>query len=153
MNQTDAAPPPPHRFDTSVAMQRPLIVGLLYLLAIVTGVTAIVGVILAYIWRGEPEAQPWEQTHYTYLIRTFWIGLGISILFMTLFIGGMVAGAIVGEMGGARMGRPPIGFFVTFFGAMVLWLLATVWFVVRCVLSMVKSGRREPMPSPRTWMF
>jgi hypothetical protein len=49
----------------------------LYLLAFATGITAIIGVIIAYTQR--PTAGPVMESHYTFLIRTFWIGLVLMI--------------------------------------------------------------------------
>ena len=56
------------------------------------GITAIVGVIINYI--NLPEVKgTWLESHFTWQIRTFWIGLGISIvglILMMVFIGFLV---------------------------------------------------------------
>ena len=132
-------------------MQRPMIVGLLYLLAIVTGLTAIVGVILAYAWRGDAAKDGWEDTHFTYLIRTFWIGLVFMILMGVLFIGGFASYAVTTEQSGTD--GPGPGMVLLVLAAMLFSLLGTLWFLIRSVVSMVRAGRREPMPRPRTWLF
>ncbi|TNE57183.1 MAG: hypothetical protein EP341_04240 [Sphingomonadales bacterium] len=106
-------------------MNRPTIVSLLYVLSFATGITGIIGVIMAYIWRGEMH-EPWLESHYTYLIRTFWIGLLASI----------VAGVLS----------------LVFIG-MLLFPVIAVWFGVRSVLSLVKAQKREPMPDPETLWF
>ena len=101
---------------------RPTIVGLLYLASCITGITAIIGVVLAYVWKGEP-LQPWEETHYTYLIRTFWIGVAGTVLgVLTLLIG--------------------VGFLIL--------LAIGVWALVRTVMSLVSAQKREPMKDPET---
>src|SRR4051794_34155120 len=46
---------------------------ILYLASLIVGVTAIVGLIMAYVNRG--GAPEWVETHYRLQIRTFWIGL------------------------------------------------------------------------------
>lgn len=102
----------------------PTIVSLLYLSSAVLGVTAIVGVVLAYVWKGEPH-EDWETSHYRYLIRTFWIGLigaVVSALLMIVLIGFLLLVAV---------------------GVLVL---------VRCVLSLVNAQKRAPMPNPETWL-
>ncbi len=103
---------------------QPTIVSLLYLSSFILGITAIVGVVLAYVWRNEGREE-WEYSHYDYLIRTFWIGLigGIvSVLLMIVLIGFLLLPAIC------------------------------VLVVVRCVLSLLRAQKKEPMPNPDTWL-
>jgi uncharacterized membrane protein len=102
----------------------PTVISLLYLSSVVLGVTAIVGVVLAYVWKGETHAE-WESSHYEYLIRTFWIaliGALVSVLLMIVLVG-----------------------FLLMFATFVL-------VVVRCVLSLVNAQKRQPMPNPETWL-
>ncbi len=126
----DPASPPPQPTPPSQTPQGgfdlnyPTIVSLLYLAAFVTGITGIVGVVLAYVWKGESR-EPWEASHYTYLINTFWIGLVGSIISFVLLI--VVIGAF-------------------------LWMAVMALFVVRCVLSLIRAQKREPMPNPETWL-
>jgi len=149
-NQTGTQPPQQAGGSNAVTMQRPLIVALLYLLNIFLGFSVFIGLILAYIWRAEGQAQEWERTHYTYLIRTFWIGAGAMALLFIVWAS-MFFGIVIENAG--QEAPPPAGFFVTFFGGMALFMLTAVWFCVRAVLSIVKSGNREAMPNPQTWLF
>lgn len=112
--------PPQGGFD----LNYPTIVSLLYLASFLTGITGLVGVVLAYVWRSEAR-EPWEASHYTYLINTFWIGL-------------------LGTITGIALMIVVIGFFV--------WTGALVLVVVRTVLSLLRAQRREPMPNPSTWL-
>ncbi|MAC57835.1 MAG: hypothetical protein CMH85_06070, partial [Novosphingobium sp.] len=66
-------------------LNNPTIISLLYLASFVVGVTGIIGVVLAFVWRSEPKAA-WEESHYQYLINTFWIGLIGSIAGVLLMI-------------------------------------------------------------------
>lgn len=100
----------------------PTIISLLYLASMVLGVTAIVGVVLAYVWKGEAHAA-WETSHYQYLIRTFWIGL---------------VGALVGVM-----------LMIVLVGFLLLFAVG-VLVLVRCVLSLVNAQKRQPMPNPES---
>lgn len=104
---------------------RPTIISLLYAGGYVTGITAIIGVVLGYVWKGETH-EPWETSHYQYLIRTFWIGLI-----------GSVAGVILS---------------VILIGILIL-LAVAVQVVVRIVLSMIAAQKREPMPNPDSWLI
>lgn len=104
---------------------RPTIVGLLYAGSYLTGLSGVIGLVLAYVWKGEPH-EPWEATHYTYLIRSFWIGLAAIIVgVFTLLIG--IGFLLLGGVG--------------------------IWFLVRLVLSLVNAQKRQPMPSPETYLF
>jgi uncharacterized membrane protein len=104
---------------------QPTIIGLLYLASFITGITAIVGVVLAYVWKDQPKGE-WEVSHYQYLIRTFWIGLIGSIVGFVLLL-------------------VLIGVFV---------LLAVAALVgVRSVLSLINAQKHAPMPNPASWLI
>jgi uncharacterized membrane protein len=108
-------------------------------------------VILAYIWRSEPQTEEWEKTHYTYLIQTFWIGLVLT--FGGLFVWFAAIFALLPPAGTSNQGPDDPTFFIVFFGMFFVWLAAAIWFCTRCILSLIKAGKREPMPKPRTWLF
>jgi uncharacterized membrane protein len=96
----------------------------LYLAAVVLGLTAIVGVIMAYMNR--TPAGDWLDSHYRYQIRTFWIGL----------LYGIVGGALT----------------MVLVGILVL-IFALVWWIVRCVKGLKLAGEGKPVPDPGTWMW
>jgi uncharacterized membrane protein len=96
----------------------------LYLVSAIVGVTAFVGLIMAYMSRG--TAQPWAETHYTWAIRTFWIGVLYTIISSIL--------ALVA-----------IGF--------LLMILVAIWAIVRIIAGLQKASREEPMPNPQSWLF
>lgn len=146
-------PPPPPQPNTGVTMQRPFIVALLFVLNIVLGFSAIVGVILAYVWRGEAQTQEWERTHYTYLIRTFWIGFAFGIAFFLLWLGSFLTLIAQAEAGPPPDQPPPLGMFLWIFGAFGMMFLGMIWVLIRAILSMAKSTNGTPMPRPKTWWF
>jgi uncharacterized membrane protein len=111
--------------STGFDFNRPTIVGLLYLASLVTGITAIIGLILAYVWKNDVH-QPWERTHYIYLIRTFWIGLAGSIVGFLLLI------VLIGG---------------------VIMLAVAIWMLVRTVMSLINAQKRAPMPNPETLLI
>lgn len=58
----------------------------LYLGALIVGITSIVGVIMAYVKRGELRGT-WLESHMSYLIRTFWWSMLWSVIgLITIFI-------------------------------------------------------------------
>jgi len=117
-------PPPPPSGGSGFDFNQPTIVSLLYLSSFLVGVTALVGVVLAYIWKNQPQAE-WEVSHYRYHIRTFWLALIGSIISILLII------VVVGVF---------------------LWIAVGVLVVVRSVLSLINAQKREPMPNPETWL-
>jgi uncharacterized membrane protein len=96
----------------------------LYLASFVLGITSVIGLVMAYINRGNAPA--WAVSHYTHQIRTFWIGCLYAV------IAGMLVMIVVG---------------------FVLLPLVAVWMIVRCVKGLQLAGRGEPVPDPATWMF
>ncbi|MBH5321120.1 DUF4870 family protein [Aurantiacibacter sediminis] len=138
--------------DNSLSMQRPVIISILYLANFVLGVSVFIGVILAYVWRGEERTSQWEQTHFTYLIRTFWIGLAISLVFALGWFG-LIFGTMATFDAGPSTSGPPGGFFVIMFGGMLVFVLCAAWFAIRSILSLVKAGERRPMPNPKALLF
>jgi uncharacterized membrane protein len=100
------------------------IVYYLYLASILVGITAIIGVIIAYMNRG--AGMDWLDSHYTYQIRTFWIGVLYSLV-------GLVLTFVI------------IGFLVLLF--------VLVWWIVRCIKGLQLAGSRQPVPNVDTWMW
>jgi uncharacterized membrane protein len=100
------------------------IVYYLYLASILVGITSIVGVIIAYMNRG-PGAD-WLDSHYTFQIRTFWIGLlyGVAGIVLTFVF---------------------IGFFILLF--------VLIWWIVRCIKGLQLAGARQPVPDPGVWLW
>src|SRR4029453_19686459 len=106
----------------------------LYLLGFATaGLTAIVGVVIAHAQQAAAGLD--MRTHYTFLIRTFWIGLAWMIL------AGMVFGV------GIPLSLILIGIPLLLL-AKAMWALGAVWYGVRCILGLVHLSRGEAYPRP-----
>jgi len=100
------------------------VVYVLYLVSFVVGLTGIVGLIMAYVNRG--RGQPWIDTHYTYAIRTFWIGMLYALIAVVVMF-------LMGSVG------------------MLAMLGLSVWMVVRCVIGLQKASAGEPITNPASW--
>ena len=100
------------------------VIYILYLIGIVVGITSIVGVIMAYVKKG--DAPEWVQTHYRFQIRTFWIGLLYSVV-------GALTMVII------------IGWFILLF--------VLVWLIIRCVKGMGWADKGQPVQNVESWMF
>jgi uncharacterized membrane protein len=100
------------------------IIYVLYLASILFGITAIIGVVLAYVYKD--EAPEWLQTHYQFQIRTFWIMLLYAI------ICGVLTLILIG---------------------ILLYLVLLVWWIVRCVKGLSALDRKVAYPNPTGWGF
>jgi uncharacterized membrane protein len=99
------------------------VIYILYLVSLAIGFTLIIGIIIAYINRG--KSQPWLETHYTFAIRTFWIGLLFGLISAALML--LIVGFVTG-------------------------LLTAIWFIARCIIGLQALGRNEPIRNPQSWM-
>ncbi|HVO20516.1 MAG TPA: hypothetical protein VMU15_14750 [Anaeromyxobacter sp.] len=100
------------------------IIYILYLVSLVIGVTAIVGLVMAYVNQGQGPA--WVQTHYRFQIRTFWILILASAVALLLTF------AIIG---------------------VVLWPLILIWLIVRCVKGLMAVEKQQPYANPASWIW
>lgn len=96
----------------------------LYALAAVAGFPMLVGLIVAYVARS--DAPQWLQSHYTFMIRTFWYFIALAMVGMAL------------------------AFFLV--GFMLLWVLP-LWLVIRVVRGWLLLENRKPVPDPESWLF
>ena len=121
-----ASPPPPPAAPPAPGSGENVakIVYILYLASLLVGVTALVGVVIAYVYQG--EAPDWLKTHYRFQIRTFWLGLLFG------FVGLVLSVILVGYL---------------------VFVFTAVWLVVRCVKGLQYAGRREAYPDPVGWWF
>jgi uncharacterized membrane protein len=106
--------------DTSIA----LTVYVLYIVGYLTGVTALIGVIIAHV--KVADADPLLRSHYQFQIRTFWIGL------LYLVVGSVLSLVIIGF-------------------AVLLWWF--IWSLVRIIKGMLALNERKPIAFPESWMF
>ena len=112
--------------------QRPIVsdnmlaigVNLLYLAGYFTGITALIGVIIAHM--KADDADPVLRSHYQFQIRTFWVGL----LYLT--IGTLLCMVLVG------------------FLILAWWLL---WSLIRIIKGLVMLNEHRPIVMPRSWLF
>ena len=100
------------------------VIYILYLAGLVIGVSALVGIVLAYMNRGKVGG--YVETHYTWLIRTFWIGVLYALVSAFLMF-------------------VMIGFLLMF--------AAAVWFIARCIIGLQALGRGEPIKNPESWII
>jgi uncharacterized membrane protein len=89
------------------------------------GVTPLVGVIIAYVKKGDAD-EYWLQSHYTYIIRTFWITLlYVTIGIFSLFL--IVGFAIIPAAG--------------------------ILFLVRTIIGLNLLYKKQEIPNPQSWFI
>jgi len=104
--------------------QLALIVYILYFAGYFTGITVLIGVIIAHVKFA--DADPLLRSHYRFQIRTFWIGL------LYLVIGAILTTVIVGFL-------------------ILLWWF--IWSLVRNVKGVLALNDNKPIQNPTSWMF
>lgn len=105
----------------------------LYLLGLTHGLTAIIALIIAYASRD--QAGPRMQSHYIWMIRTFWIGIGAFLIGLVLFIVSVPLSFILIGIPGLAIGG-------------VLMGCGWIYTAVRLVIGLVHLSRGEEMPRP-----
>lgn len=100
------------------------IVYVLYLVSLLVGITGLIGLIMAYVNRG--NANEIEAAHYRFQIRTFWIG----------FLYGIIA-----------MITMPIGV------GFLMVPLVVIWWIVRCIKGLSAIGRGQAPENVAGWLF
>ncbi len=134
----------PEASTGALQVNGPTLVSLLYLATYFTAVSAPMGVVLAYVWRRQPVPE-WQRSQFTYLIRTFWMGLGGYALFAAATLAAIAAFETpYGTMPDAVQA---VGFVVCGGGLLAL----TVLLLVRCALVIVNAQQRVPMRDARSW--
>lgn len=87
-------------------------------------VSALIGVIIAYVYRD--DAPEWLQSHFQHQIRSFWIS------FLFFFSGVILLWVVIGKL---------------------ILLLTLIWYLVRIIKGMKYLSRRAPYPNPASWGF
>ena len=101
-----------------------LIIYILYFLGYFTGITAVIGVIMAHIQLD--TADPMLATHYRFQIRTFWIGL------FYLVVGTVLSLIIIGWV------------------VLAWWF---IWSLIRSIKGLLALNERRPIADPGSWLF
>jgi uncharacterized membrane protein len=101
-------------------------------------ITVFIGLILAYAYRGKSGER--IETHYTFLIRTFWLSIGWFLIGGALVFFGIPLLVVL------------IGLPMIVAGGLIIGAVG-LWFIVRCVLGAVYLVQDMPYPRPMSWLF
>jgi uncharacterized membrane protein len=116
----------------SCETQRPIVsdntlavgIYLLYIAGYFTGITALIGVIIAHV--KVDDTDPVLRSHYQFQIRTFWVGLLYNLIGIPLCL------VLIG------------------FPLLAWWL---VWSLIRIIKGIVMLNEGKPIANPRSWLF
>lgn len=110
----------------------------LYVVTLPTvGLSAVIGLILAYVLKG--EAGPVAWSHYVFQIRTFWLHLLFFPLGLILLVVGIPLSFVV------------VGIPLVILGGLML-AGAHLWYVIRSLIGLVVAIGGGPYPRPRSWL-
>lgn len=101
-----------------------IIVWVLYLASGITGISAIVGLIIAYVKRADLASTPYGS-HMTYAIRTFWIGL------IGVIVGGVLTFVLIG---------------------IVVLIAVGVWMLYRSIRGLIVALDGRAIDNPEGWL-
>lgn len=116
----------------------PALVYLLYLLTPMNGVSVFIGLLVAYFGKG--DATPKAESHYVFLIRTFWLSIGWAL------IGGLMI------LVGIPLSFVLIGIPIVMVGWVIICSIG-LWFMARGLVGAYYLLKDEPYPRPRSWLF
>ena len=98
----------------------------LFVFAPLVGAAGIVGVIIAYVKRGD-AAGTWVESHFTWLIRTFWWSL----------LWGLFGGFVLFTLGWILIGIPI---------AFAIFFMTSIWGLYRVVRGILRFKDDQPIP-------
>lgn len=135
---TDAMPNPAPMAAPTEDRTLPAVAYGLYLLGLANVITIFIGLFIAYANRR--DAGPVMASHYTFLIRTFWLSIGWFVIGGLLLLFGIPLSLVL-------VGIPAVLLGVFIMGAV------GIWFVIRCVMGVIYLARGEPYPRPYNWLI
>ena len=116
----------------------PMVAYVLYLLTFASGFTVFIGLIIAYANRA--TAGPKMESHYTFMIRTFWLSIWWFIIGGLLVLFGGVFSVIL------------VGIPFLMLGVFICSVVG-IWFGVRCIMGLLHLSRGEAYPRPMNWLI
>ncbi|MDO9245284.1 MAG: hypothetical protein Q7U11_02280 [Phenylobacterium sp.] len=116
----------------------PMVAYVLYLLTFATFFTVFIGLLIAYSNRA--TAGPRMESHYTFMIRTFWLSIWWFIIGGLLVLFGGVFSVIL------------VGIPFLMLGVFICSVVG-IWFGVRCIMGLLHLSRGEAYPRPMNWLI
>jgi uncharacterized membrane protein len=116
-----------------------IVVYALYLLGFITGgLTTLLGLVMAYVQKNSASERAYS--HYVFLIRTFWIAVGWTLVAAALLIVGIPLSVVL------------IGIPLLLAAKLVMGILV-IWYGVRCIVGLVAAAQDQAYGQPRSWFL
>jgi len=128
-----------------------------FLSPFVFGLTALIGVAIAYVRK--PEAEPLLCSHYRFQIRVFWVGFALSVVAAFAVMIGL--GLIFWELGSAFLSNMPadavdavsrdldvnlpVAAFVSLIVAACAWAATAFWMIIASVAGALRLSAGHPV--------
>lgn len=106
----------------------------LYLAALLNGITALIGVVIAYVKRSEARGTIYES-HFNNLISIFWLALIVFVAFVSALVWGITGIALA--VFGAGLNTVSLALLLP--AVYLLTLAALVWFLFRTVSGLLHA--------------
>ena len=135
---SDIAHPAPETGRVEEDKVLPIVVYALYLLGFTNGLTFLVGLIVAYVYR--QDAGPINASHYTFAIRSFWLSIWWFLIGLALFLVGLALLVVL------------IGIPMMIAGGVIMGAVS-IWFAVRTIMGLVYLLKGEAYPRPLAWLI
>ena len=137
-SQAGATPPLPHDEAADASSLRTIVMlcYVLFLIACVNGITAIIGVIIAYVKRRDAAGTIW-QSHFNNLILVFWVTVGATLLFFLSWpfaFGWWFANGFVWLWPTAVLPLL-VGF--------ILFPVLAIWYLYRIIRGLIRAGEER----------
>lgn len=113
-----------------------IIVYMLFLGSVLAVVTAPLGVVIAH-WKRR-SADDWVASHFTFQIRTFWLGVVGGGIFVA-------AWQLLGVIGLPPMAPWAMGY--------IYFTICLIWMVARCGVGIQRLTSNRPIDNPRSLAF
>jgi uncharacterized membrane protein len=123
--------------DTSSLRSIVMLCYVLFLIACVNGVTAIIGVIIAYVKRHDAMGTIWES-HFNNLVLVFWVMVGATLLF---FLSWPIAFGWWFANGFVWLWAPTAALPLLF--GFILFPVLAVWYLYRVIRGLIRAGEER----------
>ncbi len=116
----------------------PAVVYGLYLLGCMNGLTILVAAVVAHVNRA--TAGPINDSHFTFALRSFWLGLTAFLVGLLIFVTGLPLSLLL------------IGIPIVMLGTSLMGAVG-VWFAARACAGLYYIIRGEAYPRPLSWLI
>jgi uncharacterized membrane protein len=122
-----------------------LVCYVLFILALVNGLTFLIGGVLAHVRRGGALGTIWAD-HYRNMILVFWTAIIVAVLTMGMVLSGLLAAASLalwpGWTSAWLFGLPLLGAGGAL--AMAMWLIFAIWYLYRILRGFFRALDDKP---------